>query len=170
MSSQRRRLLAELAAELPDYAGSAVRLNIAIAHQVGMPLTDVQCMGLLAAKPAAPGWLAERLGLTTGAVTKVLDRLERAGYVTRSADPGDRRRVLITAVPTALEELGGLFAAVGERMSRDLEGYDEGGLEAILGFVRAGQQAAEEEIDRIRSTGLSHAVRGRRGAAGASES
>jgi len=53
----------------------------------------------------APGQLAEQLGLTTGAVTKLLDRLQQAGYVTRSADPADRRRIIVAADPQRLSEL-----------------------------------------------------------------
>ena len=46
--------------------------------------------------PATPGWLAEMTGLSTGAVTGLVDRLERAGYVTRAQDPQDRRRVIVS--------------------------------------------------------------------------
>jgi len=88
----RSQLLAEVTAEAPRHAASAVRLNIAIAQKAGMGLADVQCMGLLMDGPAAPGDLATRLGLTTGAMTKVLDRLQAGGYITRSSDPAGRRR------------------------------------------------------------------------------
>jgi DNA-binding MarR family transcriptional regulator len=89
----RAQLLAEVTAEAPRQGASAVRLSIAVAHQLGMPLADLQCMGLLADGPSAPGDLAARLGLTSGAMTKVLDRLEQAGYVTRAADPSDDEEI-----------------------------------------------------------------------------
>lgn len=58
--------------------------------------TDLVCMCLLQLHgPATPGWLAEMTGLSTGAVTGVVDRLERAGYVSRAQDPQDRRRVIV---------------------------------------------------------------------------
>ena len=82
-----------------------MRLSIALAQQLGMPLADVQCLGLLAAGPSLPSDLAARLGLTTGATTKVLDRLQEAGYITRSADPADRRRIVITAEPEGFAAL-----------------------------------------------------------------
>lgn len=154
-------LLAELAAEAPRQGASAVRLNIAIAHQLAMPLADVQCMGLLADGPSAPGDLAARLGLTSGAMTKVLDRLERAGYITRSADPGDRRRITIAADPGGLARLAAHYAPMGEKISRYLDQLSTSDLAAVLAFMRAGREAADEEIDRIRRQGIRHATRRR---------
>lgn len=155
----REELLAEVNREAPRQAGAAVRLSIAIAHQVGLALADVQCMGLLAEGPSAPSDLAERLGLTTGAITKVLDRLERAGYVSRSADPSDRRRVVIAAEPRGLAELADYYGPVGERMAAYLSGCSAAELATILAFMRAGREAADEEIDRVRAQGVRHATR-----------
>lgn len=155
----RQDLLAEVTEEAPRQAAAAVRLSIAIAHQLGMSLADVQCMGLLLDGPSAPSYLAERLGLTTGAMTKVLDRLERAGYVNRSADPSDRRRVVIAAEPAGLAELGRYYGPVGERTAAYLAGRTVAELETILAFMRAGREAAEEEIARVRGEGVRHATR-----------
>ena len=155
-------LLAEVGREMPGQAGSAARLSIAIAHQLGMALADVQCMGLLTAGPSSPSELAEQLGLTTGAMTKVLDRLQQAGYVTRTADPADRRRITIAADPAGLAELAAYYTPIGVQMSRHLAGYTAAELETILAFIRAGRQAAEGEIARIRREGLGHATRRRR--------
>src|SRR5882724_3820038 len=115
--------MAEVTAEAPRQAGSAVRLSIAFAHQLGMQLADVQCMGLLTDGPAAPSDLAARLGLTTGAMTKVLDRLQACGYITRSSDPADRRRVRIAADPAGLAGLAAVYGPLGERMSRLYDSY-----------------------------------------------
>jgi DNA-binding MarR family transcriptional regulator len=163
----REELLAEVNREAPRQAGAAVRLSIAIAHQLGLALADVQCMGLLTEGPSAPSHLAERLGLTTGAMTKVLDRLERSGYVSRSADPSDRRRVVIAAAPAGLAELAGYYRPTGERMAAYLSGRSAAELETILAFMRAGREAAEEEIDRVRSQGIRHATRRPRGSSSA---
>jgi len=72
-------------------------------------------MGLLAEGPSAPTRLAAPLGLTTGAMTKVLDRLEAAGYITRSHDPGDRRRIIITTDPAGLARLAAHYDGIGNR-------------------------------------------------------
>jgi DNA-binding MarR family transcriptional regulator len=157
----RARLLGQVAAEAPAHAAAAVRLNIAIANELGLPHTDVQCIGLLAGGPAAPTRLAERLGLTAGAVTKVLDRLERGGYVHRSADPADRRRIVVTASAGGLAEVGRRYAPVGEAFARRFAGYTDDELRTVLKFMRDGREVAEVEIDRIRGAGTPHASRPR---------
>ena len=159
--SMRSDLLADVATEAPRQAAAAVRLSIAVAHQLGMPLTDIQCMGLLEAGPAAPSDLAAQLGLTTGAVTKVLDRLEQIGFVARSPDPADRRRIVITADPKGFRLLTPYYAPMAEKMNRHLSGYSDDELQTVLGFMRAGRIAADEEITRIREQGNRHATRRR---------
>jgi DNA-binding MarR family transcriptional regulator len=134
-------------------------MNIAVWQQLGIPLADLQCMGLLAAGPSAPSALAGQLGLTTGAMTKVLDRLEQGSYVTQSADPCDRRRVVIAADLAGLAELAGYYAAMSERMSRQFDGYTDAHLATIFDFMQAGRRETDEEIERIRSQGLRHATR-----------
>ena len=143
MSKQpgRRELLAEVNAEAPRQAEATVRLSIAIAQQLRMPLADVQCMGLLAAGPSAPSDLAAQLGLTTGAMTKVLDRLQQAGYVTRAADPSDRRRIIIAANPSGLAELGEAYGPMAEKIGRHLASYSAAELQTVLDFMRAGRGA-----------------------------
>jgi DNA-binding MarR family transcriptional regulator len=160
----RRDLLAGVTAEMPGQAAAAVRLNIAVAHQLGMPLADVQCMGLLVNGQSAPSQLAASLGLTTGAVTKVLDWLERAGYIVRSADPSDRRRIVVSVDPAGLAALTRYFAPMGEKMSAHLASYTATELATILRFMRAGHQAADEEIARVREQGIHHATRRGHGA------
>ncbi|MGE5286225.1 MAG: MarR family winged helix-turn-helix transcriptional regulator [Micromonosporaceae bacterium] len=161
----RSQLLAEVIAEAPRQAGAIVRLNIAIGHQLGMALADLQCMRLLSDKPSTPSQLAAQLGLTTGAMTKVLDRLQNAGFITRSADPSDRRRIIIAADPAGLAELAGHFGPMGDQMSAYLSRCTRDELETILEFMRAGREAADEQITRIRRGGIRHATRRPRGAA-----
>ena len=72
----------------------------AIADRLGMNVTDHKCAGILARSgPITAGELARRTGLTTGAITGVIDRLEQAGFARRARDPGDRRRVIIEPDP-----------------------------------------------------------------------
>jgi DNA-binding MarR family transcriptional regulator len=154
-------LLGEVAAEAPAHAAAAVRLNIAVAHQLGLPLTDVQCLGLLTGGPAAPTRLAERLGLTTGAMTKVLDRLERGGYAHRAADPADRRRIVVTASTEGLAKVGRRYAPIGEAFARQFASYTDDELRTVLKFMRDGRDVSEAEIDHIRGAGTPHATRPR---------
>jgi len=154
-------LLGQLAAEATVHAAAAVRLNIAVANQLGLPLTDVQCIGLLTGGPTAPTRLAERLGLTTGAMTKVLDRLERGGYVHRATDLADRRRIVVTASAEGLAEVRRRYAPIGEAFARQFAGYTDDELRTVLKFMRDGREVSEAEIDRIRGAGTPHAARPR---------
>jgi DNA-binding MarR family transcriptional regulator len=86
----------EIAASLQTFAARHLVHSLLAAEALGLAPTDLMCMCLLQLHgPATPGWLAEMTGLSTGAVTGVVDRLERGGYVTRAQDPHDRRRVIV---------------------------------------------------------------------------
>ena len=86
----------EIAASLSTFAAQAIVYNLLASEALGLAPVDLVCMCLLQLHgPATPGWLAEMTGLSTGAVTGVVDRLERASYVTRARDPQDRRRVIV---------------------------------------------------------------------------
>ncbi|OXM62269.1 MULTISPECIES: MarR family transcriptional regulator [Amycolatopsis] len=71
-----------------------------VARQAGLSPTEYRCLRLIvrAGRPLTAGQLAQRAALSTGAVTGVLDRLERAGQVRRTGDPADRRKVLVEPV------------------------------------------------------------------------
>src|SRR5215472_7412728 len=86
----------EIAASLQTFAARHLVHSLLAAEALGLAPTDLMGMCLLQLHgPATPGWLAEMTGLSTGAVTGLIDRLERGGYVTRAQDPQDRRRVIV---------------------------------------------------------------------------
>src|SRR5215475_10461124 len=102
---------------------ATIMFHQALADQLGLHPTDHKCIGLLgSAGSATAGELAEATGLTTGAITGVIDRLEAAGFVRREDDPHDRRRVIIRVVPKRYGDIARLFepfaAAVFEMGSR----------------------------------------------------
>ena len=96
--------LTELEVESRRYLASYVLFNQAMADQVGLHPTDLQCINLLTIEPGpfTTGRIAELTGLTSGSATRLVDRLERAGYVTRERDAADRRRVLVVPVAAAV--------------------------------------------------------------------
>ena len=86
----------EIAASLQTFAARHLVHSLLAAEALGLAPTDLMGMCLLQLHgPATPGWLAEMTGLSTGAVTGMVDRLERGGYATRAQDPRDRRRVIV---------------------------------------------------------------------------
>src|SRR5262245_29900394 len=95
-NSERAEVLATLPAEFRQLSVATIMFHQAIADRLGMNVTDHKCADLLERNgPMTAGELAEQTGLTTGAITGVIDRLEQAGFVRRAPDPGDRRRVIV---------------------------------------------------------------------------
>jgi DNA-binding MarR family transcriptional regulator len=99
---------------------AVVAFHEAVGARLGVTAVDQRALALIAGKgPLAAGELAREIHLTPGAVTGVADRLERAGLVRREPDPGDRRRVVISAVPGAFGQVfAGLSTAMDELSAR----------------------------------------------------
>ncbi|MGH7529836.1 MAG: MarR family winged helix-turn-helix transcriptional regulator, partial [Gemmatimonadales bacterium] len=100
-----------------------------------------------------PGELAAALGLTTGSVTAMLDRLERRGYVSRMSDPADRRRVQVrpsTAATRAADRLWGPLANAGRVL---MARYTSAELEVVLDVLRRAREIQEAHTRRIRGQG-----------------
>ena len=90
----------------------------AAAPLIGINQTDLICLNVLFRRgPMTAGRLAGVVGLTTGATTTVIDRLERGGYVGRRGDAADRRRVLVTADPEAARRAFSLFDGLLEELA-----------------------------------------------------
>ncbi|MGC5172033.1 MarR family winged helix-turn-helix transcriptional regulator [Microbacterium sp. DT81.1] len=110
----------------------------ALAVSLGLNGTDLKCRGLLdETGPITAGELAELTGLTTAAVTGVIDRLERAGFVERAKDPADRRRVVVRPLDAERRSdgTGDRFMPLTNSTSALLEGYNNEQLELVLDFV-----------------------------------
>ena len=109
----------------------------AVAERVGMHQTDIETMDLLnTLGPMTAGELSDRTGLTSGATTRLIDRLERVGYVRRCADAKDRRCVIIEPVHENLEKLGELFQPMADAMAILWSRLDDHELDVIINFVR----------------------------------
>jgi DNA-binding MarR family transcriptional regulator len=134
--------LAELG-QLDDWQQAGRRLSMAtimfhqaVADRLGLHPTDHKCIGLLAdAGSTTAGELAEATGLTTGAITGVIDRLEAAGFVRREDDPNDRRRVIIRVVPKRFRDVTRLFEPLAVAASELGARYSEQQRVTILDFV-----------------------------------
>src|SRR5215468_4932005 len=99
-------LLAALVGEFREMSAATVMFHQAVADRLGMNITDHKCADILARTgPITAGDLARRTGLTTGAITGVIDRLEREGFVRRVRDPHDRRRVIVEPVVKRMEQV-----------------------------------------------------------------
>jgi DNA-binding MarR family transcriptional regulator len=124
----------------------------AVGEALGMGGTDVACLSLLLLEgPLGAGVLAERSGLTSGAVTGLVDRLERAGWVRRTADPADRRRVIVEAVAERADELHRLLApmlAAATSLRAELSDAERSAVER---YAQASAAMLGREVARLRS-------------------
>ena len=133
----------------------------ALADHLGMNPTDLRCLERVIDEPGlSAGRLAELSGLTTGAITGVLDRLERAGYVVRRPDPADRRGVTIHPVPSRVAQVEAARGAVGEALAGLLRRHDPTARAAILEFLGAANQVVAGETERLRAESRGGFVRG----------
>ncbi len=97
-------LIASLADEVRAAQAATDQLDEAACRAMGINRTDGRCLDVIDREgPVPAGRLAEASGLTTAAVTAVIDRLAKRGYVRRLGDPADRRRVLVEMTPLARE-------------------------------------------------------------------
>jgi DNA-binding MarR family transcriptional regulator len=119
--------------EIRKFIASAIFFNAKAAESVGLGLTDMQMVHTLQLYgPSTPGKLAQSTGLSSGGVTVALDRLERAGYVKREANPADRRSLLVALVPSRIRKLEALYKDVERNVRQQLEMLSEKDIEAAL--------------------------------------
>ncbi len=130
-----------------------IMLHHAVGERLGLSATEHKAADILRRfGPMTAGELAEQTGLTTGAVTGLVDRLEREGFVRREHDRKDRRRVIIKPIERGrYEEVQGLFDPVLESMNRLYEQYSPEERTVIADFARKAAAAIKEETRRLRS-------------------
>lgn len=121
------------------------------AEQLGVNETDLHCLNIVEnGGRVTAGELAGTAGLTTGAVTGVIDRLERAGYVRRVADPTDRRRVKVEATPAFYEQAGRIWGPVAADWQATLaKHFSAAELGTIESFLRLSAQLTQGHIERL---------------------
>jgi DNA-binding MarR family transcriptional regulator len=97
------------------------------------------------------GELSRRTGLTSGATTRLIDRLEAAGFVRRRRDDSDRRRVIIEPVDENLGDLGALYQPLADGMTELWSRYTDAELDVIIDFVRRNNALVAELNARLRA-------------------
>jgi DNA-binding MarR family transcriptional regulator len=144
MSSRKRQLFNELIDEVRKSQAATDRFDQAVADALGMNRTDMRITDVLDREGAATaGRLAEVTGLTTGAITAAIDRLEKAGFARRRPDPDDRRRVLVELTPETFKRGRNYYAGHQERAASLYKRYSEEDMKLLLEFVRAGREFNE---------------------------
>lgn len=124
-----------------------------IAEAMGLHVTDAECIDFLQEMgPSTAGDLARATRLTTGAITNVIDRLERAGYVKRSADPKDRRKVIVTFIPDKHGPTKASYGALAKEVQDLLTGYTEEQLTFLIQHTEALTRIFQEQTKQLEKT------------------
>jgi DNA-binding MarR family transcriptional regulator len=136
-------------------SAATILFHQAIADRLGMNITDHKCADILARTgPITAGELARQTGLTTGAITGVIDRLEKRGFAERVRDPDDRRRVVVKPNVTRMEqEIAPLFESMGRSASAICSRYRTKELAVIHDFTSRCQLMAVDETCKLRASG-----------------
>ena len=153
-SQNRAELLATLNDEFRQLSTATILFHQAIADRLGMNVTDHKCAEILLRNgPITAGELAQHTGLTTGAITGVIDRLEKAGFARRTKDPKDRRRVIIEPILKQIERaIGPLFESMAQSATELCASYSTEELTVIRDFTVRSRQMAIEETRKLRET------------------
>jgi DNA-binding MarR family transcriptional regulator len=154
MNPKKASLLRDLSQEVRRMSAQGVLLSSAVAERIGISSSDLECLDFIVMagdEAITAGRLAVATGLTTGAITGLVDRLEEAGFVRREADRDDRRKVRILPIQAAIERLGAYYMPLAQRTESLWAEYSEAQLRLILDFTKRSTALAAEEASRIRA-------------------
>ena len=129
-----------------------IMFHNAVAERLGLNITDHKCLDyILRGDGVTAGELAKVTGLTSGAITGVIDRLERAGFAKRQPDPHDRRKVIVVPLPHRLPEIGKLFESLGRNMARVMSHYSATEAGLVVDFMQRAVNVMHQENLKLRA-------------------
>ena len=129
--------------------GQGVLFSQAVADRLGLGVTDAEALEQLASLGrATAGQIAELTGLTTGAATRMIDRLEQSGFVRRAADPADRRRVIVEPILERVRDVEAQYATLRAATRAALEQYTDRDLGLLRDFLERSLEIGRAETAR----------------------
>lgn len=144
-------ILHQLGSEVRASQRATDMVDELVCQLLGINRTDARALDLLDEHGRmSAGELAAQSGLTSGAITAVIDRLERAGLADRVSDPADRRRVLVELTPKAVAGSLDLMGPLAEEGAQLSERYSDEQLELFIEFMRVGREMQERHAQRLR--------------------
>lgn len=135
MPNRRRAQRESLIREMRRFLAEGILFNQQLADRLGINATDYQILNLLGLYgPATPSGLARMSGLSSGGMTVVIDRLEKAHYIERQRNPRDRRSVIVRFRREKERKFLAFYRPVLARMDKVLAAYDDKALTLITDF------------------------------------
>lgn len=149
-SKSKMELFLELTEAIRDSQSANQKLDAAVMKSLGINQTDGRCFDILDHHgPMPAGALAKAAGLTTGAVTQVMDRLEAKGFAERVPDPEDRRRVLLGVTDEGREVARAHYAPLAEKAQKELVFLTARELELLIDFHRRTTALQNDRAEEI---------------------
>ena len=150
--THKKELIWELISEFRIATNQDSAFDNLAAERIGLNRTDLHCINIVENSGGlTAGALAAESGLTTGAVTGVIDRLERAGYARRVPDPADRRRVKLEVTPKWYARAEKIWGPVASDWATRLGGrFSPEELERVIEFFRTSNELSRVHLDRLR--------------------
>jgi len=146
-------LVATLEGALRETSAQTVLFSHAVADRAGINPTDLETLDILVRTgPMTAGRLAELTGLTTGAITGLVDRLESRGYARREPHPSDRRSIIVRPlIENAERDLAVSYAAMSKAMDELISCYSDEELAVIADFITRAAAVTAEQIAKVRA-------------------
>ena len=148
----KKEMIAEVIQLARDHQAANDAFDEVAYQKLGINRTDGRCLDIVQNRgPMTAGRLAELSGLTTAAVTSVLDRLEKAGYARRVRDDNDRRQVIVELTPLLAERGRQIGGPLGEEATSEIGRLSRDQLELVKEFFRLGRDVNRRHIERVRA-------------------
>ncbi len=145
-------LLQELEHAVRRSSAQGVIFGQTVATTAGISSSDLECLDfIIMGGRVTAGRLAEVTGLTTGAITGVVDRLEKAGFARRERDAIDRRKVFIEAVTENVAKVGRFYEHLQKSMQQHWDTYTDAELKLLLRFASQGYQTILEATEQLKA-------------------
>lgn len=139
-----------------DYGVNLTQFRNAMNEWAGLNATDMECLRLLFQKgTATPTELAKHTGLTSGATTAMLDRLEKAGLIERRPNPNDRRGTLIAPEKSSAEKMAAWFESARKAQDELMSTYSESDLEIIADVFKRFAKLWDDEREKVQTVSRS---------------
>jgi DNA-binding MarR family transcriptional regulator len=150
MTGQKQALITELNRAAREASGLGNVFAAAVAARLGITSTDVECLGVVeASDTVTPGDLARATGLTSGAVTGIVDRLEKAGLARRVRDAEDRRKIYVRMTPAGRKKAWALYGSLGRAFDALASKYTAAELALLIRYFDESRAVMMAEIAKL---------------------
>jgi DNA-binding MarR family transcriptional regulator len=150
----RRRLIDALHRAVRETGGLGAVFGQQVAKRFGISHGDLECIDLILLRGrVTAGDLAEATGLTTGAVTGIIDRLERTGFARRERDTADRRKVYVSILPAAYELGMKYYGPLEKAMAALLDAYSDAEIALLADYFARSREVMVREIEKLKRVG-----------------